>query len=242
MSKFLRALFKHYYFFIPLTLLFFGTSVYFLLRSDVFLLRELVITQHTQERFITENDIKDQLSSYLARSLLTLNTSAIHNAIVDENLALQEVKISKSYPDGINVELWERTPVAVVSDWVVDEAGLLFHTASSRHRLNLPQLEVTEAQEYQLGDRLASGVIRNSLQVIEVLQKTESTSLKSFQLEEGGVLKIITSDEAQILLDSGKQIEQQIASLQTILQDAKMSGKNFSRIDLRFTKPVVVYK
>jgi len=132
--------------------------------------------------------------------------------------------------------------VAVVGNWVVDEDGLLFHAASSRHKLNLPRLNVSTAQEYKLGDKLAPNVIRSSLRVVEVLQKSESATLKSTQLEVGGVLKIIPSSEAQILLDSGKDIEQQIASLQTILKDAKMRGKSFSRIDLRFAKPVVVYQ
>lgn len=242
MPKLLRSLLKHYYFFIPLTLLFFGTSVYFLLRSDIFLLREFTITKHTEKRFVTEDKVKDQLSPYLARSLLTLDTLAIHNRIVKENLALREVKISKDYPDGVHLEFWERIPVAVVADFVVDEEGLLFHEANSRHRLNLPQLAVSQDRKYTLGEHLSGGIIAKSLRVIESLQQIEGYSLKSLTLEARGILKIITSEDAQILLDSGKEIAKQIASLQTILKDAKMSGKRVSKIDLRFAKPVVVYQ
>lgn len=242
MTKFLRSLLKRYYFFIPLTILFFATSVYFLLRSDVFLLRELVITQHTRERFVSEDELKDHLSAYLARSLLTLDTTSIQNKVLDENLALRKIIIKKDFPDKLVIEVWERTPVAVINEFVVDKDGLVFHEASSRHQLNLPELEVTQEQKYQLGDRLVGGVVRNSLQVIKSIQQNEERGLESITLEERGILKIVTSDKAEILLDSGKDIDKQIASLQTILKDAKINGKQVAKIDLRFAKPVVVYE
>lgn len=242
MTKFLRSLLKHYRFFIPLTLLFFTTSIYFLLRSDIFLVREFIVIQHTRERFLTEDELKKQLSPYLARSLLTLNTKMIKTQLTQNNLALEKVILQKEYPDKLRVEIWERKPVAIVNHWVVDKEGLLFHEASSRHRLNLPQLKLSPEKNYQLGSQLNGTLVQNALKTVETLGQIEGVSLESLYLESTGTLKVITQGKAEILIDGGKPIEQQLTSLQAIIKDAQMTGKNFSRIDLRFAKPVVVYR
>ena len=46
----------------------------------------------------------------------------------------------------------------------------------------------------------------------------------------------------EILISKEKNIPMQIASLQLILSRLTIEGKGFSRLDLRFDKPVVVFK
>jgi hypothetical protein len=80
---------------------------------------------------------------------------------------------------------------------------------------------------------------------IEVLKK----ELKKGQIE---FVKVEKTKEASLLVElkqggevtfsSQKDIIAQIASLQFILSHLTMEGREFSKLDLRFEKPVVVFK
>jgi cell division septal protein FtsQ len=64
--------------------------------------------------------------------------------------------------------------------------------------------------------------------------KIEKTNEASFlvELKQGGV----------VTFSSQKDIIAQIASLQFILSHLTMEGREFSKLDLRFEKPVIVFK
>lgn len=47
---------------------------------------------------------------------------------------------------------------------------------------------------------------------------------------------------AEIILTSSKDIKLQVATLQLILSKLTIEGKSLSRVDLRFDKPIVVFK
>jgi hypothetical protein len=54
---------------------------------------------------------------------------------------------------------------------------------------------------------------------------------------------IVKQQEGQeIILTSAKDIKTQVATLQLILSKLTIEGKTLSRVDLRFDKPIVVFK
>lgn len=54
---------------------------------------------------------------------------------------------------------------------------------------------------------------------------------------------IVKQKEGQeIILTSSKDIKMQVATLQLILSKLTIEGKTLSRVDLRFDKPIVVFK
>ncbi len=63
------------------------------------------------------------------------------------------------------------------------------------------------------------------------------------KIEEVGTSYIIyLKNGSQIILSTHKDIKSQIASLQFLLPRLTMEGKLFSRLDLRFDKPVIIIR
>jgi cell division septal protein FtsQ len=58
----------------------------------------------------------------------------------------------------------------------------------------------------------------------------------------GAFYKIKLTDSGEVIISSQKDITKEISSLQYILSRLTMEGKQFSRLDLRFDKPVIVLK
>jgi len=54
--------------------------------------------------------------------------------------------------------------------------------------------------------------------------------------------EISLTDSGTVLFSSQKDVQSQISSLQFILSRLTMEGRQFSRLDLRFDKPIIVAK
>jgi len=53
------------------------------------------------------------------------------------------------------------------------------------------------------------------------------------------VIKI--NSESEVIIDSKKEIEQQVSSLQLITSQLTIEGKAFKRIDFRYQKPIITF-
>lgn len=53
--------------------------------------------------------------------------------------------------------------------------------------------------------------------------------------------QILLDGKMQVVIDSNKDIEEQLSSLQLILTQLKIEGKSFKRLDFRYQKPVISF-
>lgn len=85
-------------------------------------------------------------------------------------------------------------------------------------------------QEDTKFDQLKKELAKNQIATNKVEKTKEGTFL--IELKQGG----------EVTFSSQKDIIAQIASLQFILSHLTMEGREFSKLDLRFEKPVIVFK
>ncbi len=92
-----------------------------------------------------------------------------------------------------------------------------------------------------------SGGAKKSSQKNVVIQEISdqlhhaAISYKSIQMLDSATCRITLSDDSQVILSTAKDISAQIASLQLITTRLTMEGKRFSRLDLRYNQPVIVF-
>lgn len=91
------------------------------------------------------------------------------------------------------------------------------------------------------------------LSVVELLKDNDTGQLERALAKKGIGFESITisSDSAyivqlktgeEVLMSKTRSLDEQISSLQVILPRLTMEGKRFTRLDLRFDKPVIVFK
>ncbi|MEK7571667.1 MAG: hypothetical protein AAB553_05330 [Patescibacteria group bacterium] len=76
---------------------------------------------------------------------------------------------------------------------------------------------------------------------IEKLLKEKHIRYQSIEPDDETYM-LMLQDDQQVVFSAKKDITVQISSLQFILSRLTMEGKEFSRLDLRFEKPVIVLK
>jgi hypothetical protein len=209
-------------------------------------------------------------------NFFTLNESRIRDFVLNKYICIQDVKITKLFPQKLEIEVTARQPLVRVShypprqqlqldskesspssssallDWsfptiasssffLIDHLGVIFDQTSS---IEKPVLFVPD-RDLQKGKRLDQTLFSY---VGLILSKLSSFGMVTIQgkIDHDNLLLDCDSRIAFRLSEGGNVVRQpeilrQIASLQLILQKAKIENKKMTTIDLRFDKPVVVY-
>jgi cytoskeletal protein RodZ len=86
-----------------------------------------------------------------------------------------------------------------------------------------------------------SGNQISSTSIVEKMLKEEKINYKSFETQKDLSYLIKMKDGGEVIIDSSKDIDQQISSLQLILSQLKIEGKTLKRLDYRFDKPTITF-
>lgn len=91
-----------------------------------------------------------------------------------------------------------------------------------------------------ISNPLSKNQISSTKQIEDKLKQRE-IDFKSLTTESDLKYLLVLKDGAEIILDPGKDIDEQLASLQLILSQLKIEGKTLKRLDFGFEKPVISY-
>ncbi|MBI4036724.1 hypothetical protein HY386_02520 [Candidatus Daviesbacteria bacterium] len=120
-------------------------------------------------------------------------------------------------------------------DYLLDEEGVIF--GKNINRQNLVKVLV-DTPDPKIGQRYESRVITNLVRAKSILDSQNIYPGRLILLLDRF---LIAEGMPKIVLDLRQDTDQQLASLQLILQMAKIDSENIEFIDLRFDKPVVRY-
>jgi hypothetical protein len=80
-----------------------------------------------------------------------------------------------------------------------------------------------------------------SLKQIEGMLKKQKIEYISVSTQKDSNYLIKLRSGAEVILDSGKNIDQELSSLQLILSQLKIEGKTLKRLDFRYKKPIITF-
>jgi cell division septal protein FtsQ len=179
---------------------------------------------------------------FLGKNLLSLSPQEAQEKIKNEMTTIDTLQLEKKMPDRLIVYLSKKTSLAVVE--VKDGYLEVDHEGT---------ILAVLAQPSDLPLVVISGLSLNGQE-----KKIESTPLLTcldalYQLlfQNIPVRRVEIRNEREFVLDlkTGPQVtfslegntKEQVDSLHLILERAKIEGKEMKTIDLRFSKPVIVY-
>ncbi len=219
-------------------------SAYLILRSDIFLLRHLRLqkTNSPHPSVLREEELKEYLQRYWARSLLLLSPAQIEEDLTQHFLALAAVKIEKKYPDTLIIHYRERQPLLIIvnqgREFLVDKDALLYFQLQGNLGATLPRVQLKEGS-LKKGDFLPEKNINLILQALDKLKKETNYQFTRLEILPDQSLKIFTADDKKFFLPLGPQFSSKLSLLLTILQRYQQKGDFFIEIDLRYNKTIV---
>jgi len=227
-----------------LILVFLGLFFYFLFFSPFFQVKNIFISGAEK---ISSSEIKNFVQNKLEKKILFLRTKSIFliniNEIEKEVLKnfppVAEIKIGRKFPDVLNINLVERSPLANFCQaekcFLLDKEGIIFEESEPKADL----IKIVDGQKEKI-PKLGEPMIENDyLEKILKIQKYIQEELK-IEIEEFTVferrLNLKTKEGWEIYFDPREDINWQLTKLNLVLKEKIPSEKrkDLEYIELRF--------
>ncbi len=226
----------------------FFSLIYFIVWSPFFKVKNLNIGDEQVKQIVA--------NQFTGKNILFLRQTNVAGYVINKDPRIDGLVLEKKYPRSLSIKVSYRKPLAVVLSaakttskkegqrvvkmrkYLIDDQGIVFSQATTSARL--PSFELG-SKKIDIGDRLQSENVVNYLQILSHLRRAgiEVGTLKVMEQE---TVEIQLSDGTLVLLSSSRNPEKQIEALQVILTKYKIKETALAKVDLRFDKPVVVYK
>jgi len=183
--------------------------------------------------------LADLMRLSLGKNSFFLSAKKVTLQIKEDYPQLEEVKIKKNLPSGINFFLTTRQPqVAINGDkfHLVDEFGVVIEKKDTPG--DYPLVFFDPPANLKIGDQFSQPEILKTISVIIGL-KLRLIEPKFAKIISDTQIEIQLKDDIQTIFSLKKEVIVQLDSLQLILSRAKIEGRTLGRVDLRFDKPIV---
>ncbi len=203
----------------------------------------------------TSEQIKDS-SKIWGQNIFFINKKYLEKFLKDNFFCIKNINISRNIPDSIKIDVKGREAVAklVLLNWeasasslidatatpsaqqfgetfLVDDEGIIF----SKDFMDITKINVVNGN-LSLGMKVNDFII-SSLKTL--------SGLKRMGINPSGMTLIdnflVIDGTPKVIINLSRSIDTQIASLQLILNKAKIDDVNMDFIDLRFDKPVAKF-
>lgn len=240
--------------------------LFFFLGLKLFIIR--IINISTDNTNCIEETLVKNYVNPSGQNLFLINTSKLEDKLKKQFICIKKVSFTKYYPDKINMEILARVAkISFISlqheatysamlinlkedyasvsaqiknnpraTFLVDEEGMVF-SKDTGNIINIPRVYVFN-KDFKTGHSLGKDLISNISRIIEI---SGNLGLNTYDLFEDDGELLLLSDKQKIVFNLKKDLNLQIASLQLILEKAKIEKENAEFIDLRFDKPIVKY-
>ncbi len=182
------------------------------------------------------------LLSFLGKNIFSLSAGPISRQFMSFDPTLTEIKISKSLPGKLKIDLTRRLPLAVIKiqlpgpEFYLDKTGFVYRPPTL---VNQPLAEVLWPKELPLVEG-ESSLSLNLAQLLNTLSAYYVSFTEVARLpDETYVVKTTLGPEA--VMKAEADFTSPVASLQFILTNIKIGEISPVKIDLRFDKPILTY-
>lgn len=178
-------------------------------------------------------------ADYKGKLLFVLSKSSIEKELKEKFICLSQIKVSKIYPSKLKIEVLAEKPSASIAgtNFYITSDGLVTENSAK----DLPQLFLAGPLQMAPGRKITDKTYLSAAKIAALLAKSDFHATNIRVLATGDIA-VYDAKEVITIFSPDKSPEEQIDSLQQVLALAKIDDDKIAKIDLRFDKPVIVYK
>lgn len=230
--------------------------IFFSTESGLFSIKRVEVD--AKDAGCSDNPQLINASGILGQSFWLINSGNVTKTLQKKFFCIKSVNLSKYFPDKVKLQILGRQPQAILVDlknkedlpdsieniatpsafkaqgkYLVDDEGMVF--AEDKGNFNLPYIYVNS--EISLGNK-STDMVLNSLKILDEI-KGLGVVIKEGIISGEYLIVYESLGNRKIIFQLRGGIDIQLASLQLILDKAKIYLQEWEFIDLRFDKPIV---
>ncbi len=186
---------------------------------------------------LNEKNLQEKINN---KNLIFLDTDNLKNDLKKQLECIEDLKITKKYPGTVDFTLIQKQAVAKIdgSQYSLTEDGLAISDTSTTPK---PTIFLPQGVQVDPGQKLKDPSVLFALQLSKNLEKSDFIA-SNVRITDQGDIAVYSSQEAIALFTKEKSAQSQVDSLQSVIAKAKIDPSKIAKIDLRFEKPVLIYK
>jgi cell division septal protein FtsQ len=222
---------------------FLGVLVFFYLlffRSTYF--KVFTVNIFGTQSFVNSRDLEEVVIGKVeGESIFRVNKKQLENILMETFQGSKEIRVYKVYPGTVNVEVFERIPLALIyndfSDhlYMVDEDGYVLGIVDEG-RTNLPKIKYDG--EIGVGLFVDQQVVPVYLELVSALN---SENIQASSMSFSANYATVYSGGIEILVGNNKNKHESAGIVSSLIRQMNLEGKKLKKIDLRYDKVIVLY-
>lgn len=223
---------------------FIGIAIFwnFLLRSPYLLVKEVKVKGGQK---VSANEVLRLSKINPGSDILTLNLKEI-SAKIKKNPWIDEVRVSRRFPNQIEIEIKERKPLALINLdtlYLVDSKGIIFKKLEIEEKLDFPVLTGLSWEDLKNNPNLSSYLINKAIYLLNLSKKDNRIlsweEISEINLNQTLGLSIFTLGGTQIKIGSDN-FKEKLVQLEKVQKDVEKRFKKAESIDLNYKGRVFV--
>lgn len=167
-----------------------------------------------------------------------LDSAALVQQLITDNPLAKDITIAKHYPNTLELTVHQRAAAAAVKSdtgyFIVDETGVII--AHNPDTASLPV--ITTDQLTVNADQIEESIVRKSIQIVSNSVRN-GFIVRTISISSPDQLITIAFDGGTILFPGNKNVDYLFSSLQLLLPQFRIEGKQSVVLDFRFDKPII---
>ena len=227
---------------------------YFLLLSNYFQVKEIIITGENSNpsttsspkvsvkdlKLLVEKNIEQKIWFFRTKSIFLVNLSEIRADLLKNFPQVAEIELQRDFPDALDVIIIERLAVAKWCQercFLIDNEGIIFEEISQNSNQYLKIESQNQIPDLSLGKKILEPELLNSILEIESkLKESLKIPLEEISVVSEERFDAKTSEGWQIYFNSKEDLDWQLTKLKAVLEEEipQERRKDLEYIDVRF--------
>ena len=223
--------------FLIVTAMIIGIFVYI----PLFTLREIKLVGAA---YLTSDDIIKIGNIYIGEPLFQLETDEVTKRL-QQDLRIEEVRVKRSLPSTLEVEVKERKPLAtIVCDYGyldIDRNGKVLDSYKSLKEMPIPMITGALMKDLYIGDDVTDELVKKILSFLQQLSETSLNKLSEVAVIDADYIVAYTNTAQAVQIRIGKleRLEEKARLTEDFLQDLELNPHKVEYVDFNYTAPFI---
>lgn len=208
-----------------------------ILAKFLFTVRAIDVTG--DENCLNNENIKNS-SQLLGKNIFLINFQQVQENLKKQNSCVESVSVSRKLPSKLSIAVKAKLPVAKIdgTDLLATAGG---EVIKQQVTTSIPTIYLPGNVKAQQGTKLQDNETLFALNIASALLKSDFTPA-SIRIVGPVDIAVYSTNETVALFTTQMPVSSQVDSLQSILTKAKIDAAKIAKIDLRFDKPIIIFK
>ena len=258
-----RSILRNRFFWLGILILVIVGAIFYLLSlSEIFQIKRVIITGEKKVskedlKLLTEEKVENKILFLETKSIFLADLNEIKEDILNKFPQIDEIEISRGFPDTLNIIVVERLGSAIWCRedhcFLLDNKGVIFDpvrniisygSGETSPETDFPKIiDKQDIDPFNLGEKvIEESILASIFNIKKQLNKNFEINIKEFTIPNLGRLNVKITKDWEIYFNLKEDIDWQLTKLNLVLKEEIPPEKrgDLEYIDLRFTR--VFYK